>query len=349
MAKLKNSLGIWMGGPNSTRFMPDGYHNEVVEETMPEKYKRICDGCADLLDGVEGHYPGEINEENIADVKSAIGDKDFYAVALGTFCEPELAMGAMMNPDSGKRNLAREMTHKGIDVAAELGAKFIIWPGNDGYNYPNQADYSSIWKWFLEGMFDAAEYCNKKGVPLLLEDKNSEPKMRILLSNQAICMLVIKKMREAGIDTSNIKINMDWQHLIMRGENLPQYAAMLSDEDMLGHQHANSGWGLTDDDNIVGASYLEQTIGICIELQLKGYGSKGERIGYDLFPYTEDQVTAARMCIRNFNHIWSLAEKITDKNGPFYERYMDARMKMDAMAVLEIVNHVLIGLPMESK
>ena len=133
----------------------------------------------------------------------------------------------------------------------------------------------------------------------------------------------------------------------MRGENLPHYAAILVDEGMLGHQHANSGWGLTDDDNIVGASYLEQTIGICIELQLKGYGSNGERMGFDLFPYTEDQAEAAKLCIRNLNHIWSLAEKITDKSGPFYEPYMAARMKMDALGVLKIVNHVLIGLPMD--
>ncbi|MFQ3548840.1 MAG: TIM barrel protein [Armatimonadota bacterium] len=347
MARLKNSMGIWMAGANATRFMPDGYHVEVVEETMPERFKRIADGVGDLLDGFEGHYPGEINEDNLKDVKAAIGNKDIYAIALGTFSIPELSLGAMMNPDPKLREYARELTHKAIDIAAELGSKFIIWPGNDGYNYPNQADYSTIWKWFLEGIADAAEYCNSKGVPLLLEDKNSEPKMRILLNNQAVCILVIKKLREMGIDTTNIKVNMDWQHLIMRGENLPQWAAMLADEGMLGHQHANSGWGLTDDDNIVGASYLEQTIGICIELQLKGYGSNGERIGYDLFPYTEDQVRAAKMCIRNFDHIWSLAEKITDKNGPFYEPYMNARMKLDAMGVLEIVNHVLIGLPME--
>ena len=32
---------------------------------------------------------------------------------------------------------------------------------------------------------------------------------------------------------------MDWQHLIMNGENLGEYAAMLAAEGLLGHQHAN--------------------------------------------------------------------------------------------------------------
>ena len=36
---------------------------------------------------------------------------------------------------------------------------------------------------------------------------------------------------------------MDWQHLIMNGENLAEYAALLAAEGLLGHQHANSGWG----------------------------------------------------------------------------------------------------------
>ena len=54
---------------------------------------------------------------------------------------------------------------------------------------------------------------------------------------------------------------MDWQHLIMNGENLAEYAAMLAAEGLLGHQHANSGWGTFDDDNMVGATAFMETPG----------------------------------------------------------------------------------------
>ena len=42
-----------------------------------------------------------------------------------------------------------------------------------------------------------------------------------------------------GLD--NVQVNMDWQHLLMNGEHLAEYTAMLATEGLLGHQHANSG------------------------------------------------------------------------------------------------------------
>ena len=53
---------------------------------------------------------------------------------------------------------------------------------------------------------------------------------------------------------------MDWQHLLMNGESLGEYAAMLAAEGLLGHQHANSGWGTFDDDNMVGATAFMETL-----------------------------------------------------------------------------------------
>ncbi len=78
MERLKNSLGIWMAGKNPTRFMADGYHAEVADEPMPEKYTRMAKGLGDLLDGFEAHYPQEINEDIERDVLQAVGDKDIY-------------------------------------------------------------------------------------------------------------------------------------------------------------------------------------------------------------------------------------------------------------------------------
>ena len=87
---------------------------------------------------------------------------------------------------------------------------------------------------------------------------------------------------------------MDWQHLIMNGEHLPEYAALLDAEGLLGHQHANSGWGTFDDDNMVGATAFMETLELALELRRAGYGSNGERLGFDLYPYTEDQVAAVK-------------------------------------------------------
>ena len=61
MDRVKNSVGIWAFGGNATRFMPAGYHPDMVEEDMVEKTKRVVDGLGELVDGYEYHYPGEVN------------------------------------------------------------------------------------------------------------------------------------------------------------------------------------------------------------------------------------------------------------------------------------------------
>ena len=100
---------------------------------------------------------------------------------------------------------------------------------------------------------------------IFLEHKNSEPAMNILMRNVGMTLHVIHKLRAQGLD--NVKVNMDWQHLIMNGENLAEYAAMLAAEGLLGHHHANSGWGTFDDDNMVGATAFMETLELAVELR----------------------------------------------------------------------------------
>lgn len=308
--RLKNSVGIWAFGPNATRFMPEGYHPEAHKESIVERTKRALDGLKELVDGFEYHYPNELNEENVNQIQKVLGEKDIYILALGTFSNPKFRLGAFVNPDPKLRKENLEITKRGIDLAAELRAKFIIWPGGEGYNYNFQVDYVEVWKWFIDGIAEAVEHAASKNVIILLEHKNSEPAMNILMRNIGMTLYVIYKLRERGISTKNVKVNMDWQHLIMNGENLAEYAALLANEGLLGHHHSNSGWGTFDDDNMTGASFFMQTLELAKILQLIGYGQNGERIGFDLFPYTEDQVQAVKRSILQWEFIWDLASKI---------------------------------------
>jgi len=148
-------------------------------------------------------------------------------------------------------------------------------------------------------------------------------------------LYVIHKLRERGVDTKNVKVNMDWQHLIMNGENLAEYAALLAHEGLLGHHHSNAGWGTFDDDNITGASFVMQTLELAKVLQRMGYGESGERIGFDLFPYTEDQVQAVRRAILQWEFIWDLAAKLDD------EALKEAWGRKDAVRGQELVYEVL--------
>ncbi len=272
---LKTSLGIWALGPMITRFVPVGYQPQWASENIVDKVGRAVSGLGDLIDDYEFHYPQEINEGNAEAIKGALQGHGIYCVATGLHLDPMFGRGGLISPDASVRREAVRRTLAAADMAGSLRANFIIWPGIEGYNYPFQTPYRESWTWLVEGIGLAAQRCKEHGIKLFLEHKNSEPAMKILMRNIGMTLHVIHKLRAQGID--NVQVNMDWQHLLMNGENLAEYAAMLAGEGLLGHQHANSGWGTFDDDNMVGATAFMETLELALELRRAHYGDNQRR------------------------------------------------------------------------
>jgi xylose isomerase len=326
---VKTSLGIWALGPMVTRFVPGGYKPELAGQTTAERVRQAVEGLDDLIDGYEFHYPQELSPENLDEVRAALGGHDVYCVATGLHLDPRFGKGGLVSPDEATRAEASKRTLEAIDFAGEVGAHFIIWPGIEGYNYPFQAPYRESWAWLVEGMGAAAQRCRERGIKLFLEHKNSEPAMKILMRNVGMTLHVIHKLRAQGID--NVQVNMDWQHLLMNGESLAEYAALLAAEGLLGHQHANSGWGTFDDDNMVGATAFMETLELALELRRAGYGENGERLGFDLYPYTEDAVEAVRRSVLQWRFIDGVAARIDEA------ALREAQMRKDAVRAYELV------------
>jgi xylose isomerase len=326
---MKTSLGIWAFGNMATRFNAGGYKPELTGVSTATKVQTAVEGLGDLIDDYEFHYPQELSPANLAEVREALGEHGIYCVCSGLHLNPRFGKGGFCSPDDATRDEALRLTREGIDLAAEVGANFIIWPGIEGYNYPFQTPYASSWQRFIDGVGESAQYAKANGVTVFLEHKNSEPAMKILMRNIGMTLHVIHKLREQGID--NVQVNMDWQHLIMNDENLAEYAALLAADGLLGHQHANSGWGTFDDDNMVGATAFMETIELAIELRRAGYGDNGERLGFDLYPYTEDAVGAVKRSVLHWNFIEGLAAKI---DGPALR---EAQQAKDAVRAYELV------------
>ncbi len=173
---MKTSLGIWALGSMVTRFNPNGYKPEAAAETTVQRVRRAVEGLGDLMDGYEFHYPQELNEENLDEVRDALAGHDVYCLATGLHLDHRFARGGLASPDDATRAEAVKRTLDAIDFAGELGSHFIIWPGIEGYNYPFQTPYRESWGWLLDGIGQAAERCRDHGILLFSSTRTRSPR-----------------------------------------------------------------------------------------------------------------------------------------------------------------------------
>ncbi|HEY6396425.1 MAG TPA: hypothetical protein VIX82_03120, partial [Solirubrobacteraceae bacterium] len=74
-----------------------------------------------------------------------------------------------------------------------------------------------------------------------------------------------------------------------------------------------------------------ETLELALELRRCGYGTRGERLGFDLYPYTENQVAAVERSVLQWRFIDSVAAKIDDA------ALRDAQQAKNAVRAYEIV------------
>ena len=98
---MKTSLGIWAFGSMVTRFVPGGYQPQWAGETTVERVARAVDGLGDLIDDYEFHYPQELSEENLDEVREALGGHGIYCIATGLHLDPRFGRGGLSSPDDG--------------------------------------------------------------------------------------------------------------------------------------------------------------------------------------------------------------------------------------------------------
>ena len=98
---MKTSLGIWALGPMITRFVAVGYQPEFTNEPMPDKVHRAVTGLGDLMDDYEFHYPGELNPDNLDDVRAALDGHGIATVCTGLHGDPRFGKRRADRPGRG--------------------------------------------------------------------------------------------------------------------------------------------------------------------------------------------------------------------------------------------------------
>jgi xylose isomerase len=327
--RLKTTINVNILGAMPSRYLPAGYHPQAAQASTVERVQRAVAGLADLIDGYEFYYPHSLHEGNLDQVRRALGPHDIYAIASSIHLEPRFAAGGLVSPDAATRQEAVRVMLAAADFAGSLGAHLIIWPGVEGYNYHFQTDYAASWTWLIDGLGQVAARCAERGIALIIEPKSSAPAMQIFLRSVGMTLHAIHSLRVLGL--RNVKVNLDWQHQAMSGEPLGECAALLAAEGLLGHLHANAGWGTLDDKNMVGTSRFMETLELAFELRRAGYGQGDERIGFDFYPQTEDALAAIRRSVLQWRFIEAVAARI---DAP---ALAEARASKDAVRAFEIV------------
>src|ERR1700749_3588595 len=129
---MKTSLGIWAFGAMATRFNPGGYKPDLAGASTASKVRTAVEGLGDLMDDYEFHHPQELSRDNLEQVQEALAGHGIYCVWAGLHLDPKFGKGALSSPDDAAREDALRLTREGIDLAAEVGAHYIIWPGIEG-------------------------------------------------------------------------------------------------------------------------------------------------------------------------------------------------------------------------
>ena len=167
-------------------------------------------GLVDGMDAADLNFPDHISSTEEKDIIKALNDNGLKlnGLAMRYYSEPAFALGAFTNPDKLIRQKAIDLTKRGIDTLRRMsGDVMTLWMGQDGFDYPMQADYSSMW----ENTVDALDQvtAHDPNCKVAIEYKPNEPRANALLNNMATTLLAI---REIGAD--NIGVTIDFAHIL---------------------------------------------------------------------------------------------------------------------------------------
>ena len=281
-------LAIILGnlGNTNDRFLSSGYKDQPTKAEMIARAAAI-----EGLQGVELVGSWDITPENVDEVGALLAKHSLKCVSIipDHFAQKRWGSGAFSSKDAGIRAQAVESTARMAEAATKLGCDLInLWPGQDGYDYPLQADYRQERLWMEEGIRSLCTSYPK--VRFSLEYKPKEPRTH---SYMARCGDTLRMAQRVG--TANVGVTIDTGHSFNAGENVGEAAVMLAmDGQKLFHLHFNDNYRSWDDDMIVGSVHFVEYVELLFWLRETGYAGW---YSMDQYPYREEAQGALRESI----------------------------------------------------
>ncbi len=281
------------------------------------------------LDLVDVNYPQHVEDVAQEDVVATLADAGLGVGAVNLRYDDSFLDGAFTHPDAAIRRRAIELTIEAGEWALALGAKqVIVWPGQDGYDYPFQVDYQALWAHTVEGFQRVADALPE--LQIALEYKPLEPRRFYAVGDMSTSLLCVRDVARV-----NVGVALDVAHALMARENPAQAAARALREGKLYGIHLNDAYGQADDGLIVGSIHPVQTLELIWTLQQGGYA---QHIYFDTFPVREDPVAECARNVDALRRFWQAASALDA------DAIRDAQARHDALRVHELLRSpVLIG------
>lgn len=319
------SAGVWMFGRFLDRYATDGYGPEV---SMPDAIRAAASvGGIEALD-LNFPFWGGVS---LADVRAALEETGLSTLAITPeIYTREFRLGAFTSPEPAVRRRAVDVVARATEIAHELGAAYVkIWPGQDGFDYPFQADPRRLWELSVAGMQAAAG--PHPDMPFAIEYKPKEPRTHMLFSDAARTLLAIE-----DIALPNVGVLLDFGHSLYGGESPAAAADLCLARGRLIDVDLNDNFRGWDDDLAVGSVHVIETLELLLTLRRAGWQRAWK---LDQFPFREDPVEAARASIRVLRALLRLLDRID------LDELAAARERQDALAAQRLVHDLLLGEP----
>ncbi len=326
MKELRFSANINTFNACADRYVLSGYGQRLTTEELIAAATKV-----EGLTGLEVVGFWHVNDDNVHQVNRRIRDAGFQVTCVtpDIWASAQWGRGSFTSNDPKVRRAAIQEVKKSMEWARQMDCKVVdLWFGQDGYDYPLQADYMAAWDRLIEGTIECAEHL--PDVNLVIEYKPKEPRTHCFISTVGKTLLLLEK-----VNKPNVGAMIDVGHALMAYEVAAESAALLQYfGNKLFYMHFNDNWRLWDDDMTVGMVHTVEMLELLYWLDRIGYDGW---YALDIFPYREDGVRAATECIRWIQGLHALLDKIGR------ERLGEVIANGDAMAASALVREALLG------
>ena len=314
--------GIWHFATYVDRYATDGYGEPRSILDAIKLAGQVRD--LSVVDLNWPYFGGDFTNEQ---VKEALDQQNLSVIGI----TPEIytrvfAKGSFTNPDPGVRKLAHDLITDAADVVRYFGAEYVkLWPGQDGWDYPFQVDYGTVWKNSMDGVGQLA--AENPDLKFVIEYKPREPRVHMSYSSVARTLLAIEK-----IGLPNVGILLDFGHALFGGESPADSAQLAIDYGRLFGMDVNDNLRSWDDDMIAGTVHPIELFEFFYTLEKNNWKGVWQ---LDQFPFREDSVAAADSAIDFLKAVQRGLAKL-DVQG-----LEKAQSEHDAVTALRLVQQAL--------